>query len=115
MGVLVNGADKVEQSLKRVKRKARSINNRTKNNANAKLGRTWTWFENSLKSSPAKPYVTGVKPLRDQLDRDVRAFVKRVNSRTRTELKGLIDRTIVELEKAKRKLDHDTTPGWSAA
>jgi hypothetical protein len=114
MGVLVDGAVNVEQSLARAKRKARSISDRAKSNAKAKLGPTWAKVGNALGSS-SKPYTTGVKPLRDRLGRDVRVFLKRANSRSRAELTGLIDKTIVELERAKRKLDRGTTPGWSAA
>lgn len=115
MGVLVTGALKVEEGLERLKRNARSISGATKTKANAKLRPTWTQVRNSLKRSHANPIMRRIEPLPNQLEHDARVLVKRAKFRTSMQLTGLIDRTIVELEKVKRRLGRDSPTGWSAA
>jgi hypothetical protein len=121
MGVLVNGAIKVEQSFESVKQNARLMGRRTEVVARAKLKPAWIRITNSINTSRPKPIVTktiiakAIHPVPNRFQEHADAFVKNAKLRTSAELTMLIDRTIVELEKAKRKLGQGSSRGWAAA
>jgi hypothetical protein len=104
---LVSGAVKVEEGVERLKRDAVAITEETRSKANATLRPTWTNVRKSLKGPRAKPIIRRIKPLPNKLEHDTKAILDKAEFRTRVALTGMIERTIVELEKVKRKLDRD--------
>jgi len=104
LGVLVSGAVKVEEGVERLKRDALAITEGTRTKANARLGPTWTNVRKSLNGYRAKPIMKRIEPLSNKLEHDGKALLDKAEFRTRLALTGIIERTIVELEKAKRKL-----------
>ena len=107
MGVLVSGAVKVEEGVERIKRNALTITEETRAKANARLRPTWTNVRESLNRPRAKPIIRRIEPLPNKLEHDTKALLDKAEFRTRVALTGIIERTIVQLEKAKRKLDRD--------
>lgn len=105
MGVLVSGAVKVEEGVERLKRNAHAITEETRAKANARLRPTWTNVRESLNGPRAKPIIRRIEPLPNTIERDAKALLDKAEFRTRVTLNGIIERTIAELEKAKRKLD----------
>jgi len=107
MGVLVSGAMKVEEGVEHLRRNALAITEDTRARANARLRPTWTTVRKSLNRSRAKPIIRRIEPLPNKLEHDTKALLDRAEFRTRVALAGVIERTIVELEKAKCKLDRN--------
>ena len=107
MGVLVSGAVKVEEGVERLKRNAHAITEETRAKANAKLRPTWTNVRESLKGLRAKPIMRRIEPLPNKLEHDAKALLDEAEFRGRVALNGIIERTITELEKVKRKLDQN--------
>lgn len=115
MGVLVSGAVKVEEGLERLKRNAHVISGQTKAKANARLRPTLIQVRNSLNGPTAKPIIRRIKPIPRQLEHDAEILLNRAKFRTRVDLTRLIDRTILELEKVRHKLDRNSQPRLVAA
>lgn len=107
LGVLVSGAVKVEEGVERLKRNALAITEETRAKANAKLRPTWTHVKGSLNGPRAKPIIRRIEPLPNKLERDAKALLDKAEFGTRVALTGIVERTIVELEKVKRKLDQN--------
>lgn len=105
MGVLVSGAVKVEEGVERLKRDVHAITQETRAKAEAKLRPTWTNARESLKGPRTKPIIRRIEP--NKLEHGAKALLHKAEFRTRTGLTGIIERTIVELEKVKRKLDQN--------
>jgi hypothetical protein len=107
LGVLVSGAVKVEKGVKRLKRDALAITEETRAKANARLRHTWTNVRESLNGPRAKSIIRRIEPLPNKLEHDAKVLLDKAESRTRVALTGIIERTIVALEKVKRKLDQN--------
>jgi len=107
LGVLVSGAVKVEEGVKRLKRDALAMTEETRAKAEARLRPTWTNVRKSLKGPRTKPIIRRIEPLPNKLEHDAKAFLHKAEFRTRAALTGIIERTIVELEKVKHKLDQN--------
>jgi hypothetical protein len=107
LGVLVSGAVKVEEGVERLKRDALAITEETRAKAEARLRPTWTNVRRSLKGPRTKPIIRRIEPLPDKLEHDAKGVLHKAEFRTRGALTGIIERTIVELEKIKRKLDQN--------
>jgi len=107
LGVLVSGAVKVEEGVERLKRNALAITEETRTKANARLRPTWTNVRKSLNGYRAKPIMKRIEPLPNKLEHDGKALLGKAEFRTRAALTEIIERTIVELEKAKGKLDRN--------
>ena len=107
LGVLVSGAVRLEEGVERLKRNALAITEETRAKANARLRPTWTNFRESLNGHHAKPIIRRIEPLPNKLEHDAKALLHKAEIRTRVALTGIIERTIVALEKVKRKLDQN--------
>lgn len=108
LGALVSGAVKVEEGVERLKRNALAITEETRAKANARLRPTWTNLRESLNGHRAKPIIRRIEPLPNKLEHDAKALLDKAEFRTRVKLTGIIERTIMELERVKRKLDHNS-------
>jgi hypothetical protein len=115
LGALVTGAVKVEEGVDRLKRNVRAITEETRSRAGARLKLTWTHVRGSVESPRVKPIIGRMKPLADQLERDTEILLDKGEFRAKIVLTRIIDGTIDELEKVKRRLDHDSQRGWHAA
>ena len=107
MGVLVSGAMKVEEGVERLKRNAIAITEETRAKANARLRPAWTNVRGSLNGARARPIMRRIEPIPNKLEHDAKALLDGAEFRTRGALTGIIERTIVELEKVKRRLDRN--------
>jgi len=105
LGVLVSGAVKFEEGVGRLKRNALAMTQETRAKANARLRPTWTTVRKSLHGPRAKPIIRRIEPLPNKLEHDAKALLDKAEFRTTVALTGIIERTIVELEKVKHKLD----------
>lgn len=108
LGVLVSGAVKVEEGVEHLKRNALAITEETRAKANARLRPAWTNLRESLNGPRAKPIMRRIEPLPNKLEHDAKALLDKAEFRTRVKLSGMIERTIMELERVKRKLDHNS-------
>lgn len=107
MGVLVSGAVKVEEGVERLKRNAFAITGETRTKAKARLRPAWTNVRASLNGPRAKPIIRRIEPLPNKLEHDAKVLLDKAEFRTRVALTGIIERTILELEKVKRKVDQN--------
>lgn len=73
--------------------------------AYAKWRPTWTHVRNSLEDPRVKPIIRRIEPLPNQIEHKTKVLLNSSEFRAGTALTDLVDRTIVELEKVKRKLD----------
>ncbi|MGD0690194.1 MAG: hypothetical protein ABSA50_10535 [Candidatus Bathyarchaeia archaeon] len=107
LGVLVSRAVKVEECVERLKRNALAITEETRAKANVRLRPTWTNVREALNGPRAKPIIRRIEPLPNKFEHDAKALLDKAEFRTRVALTGIIERTIVALEKVKRKLDQN--------
>jgi hypothetical protein len=114
LGVLVTGATKVEEGVLRFKRNVRMVTEQ-RVRAYARLRPTWAHVRNSLEDPRVKPIIRRIEPLPNQIEHKTKALLNRAEFRAGTALTDLVDRTIVELEKVKRKLDRRFPQRWVAA
>jgi hypothetical protein len=98
---------KVEEGVEHLKRNALAITEEARAKANTRLKPTWTNVRESLHGPRAKPIIRRIEPLPNKLEHDAKALLDKAEFRTTVALTGIIERTIVELEKVKRKLDQN--------
>lgn len=110
MGILVTGAERVEHEIEHLKRNLRAL---TEGQGDSRITPTWRHVKNSLEQ--ARIWLTAgmknIKPVGKRLENETRQFLQRTNIRSRIMLVGTIDRTIVELERFKQKLDRGSLTG----
>lgn len=118
LGLLVNGAAMVEEEVERLKRNLSTITSETRIKAGAGMKSTWRDVSNSFEGAKVRlgPAGRGVEPYQRKLSKGTKAFLGKAETRARIMVGRTIDRTIVELEKVRRRLGEDSRDrGWHAA
>ncbi len=117
MGILVDGAQNVEEAVHYLRTNLEDIAQETRVRAEPRLRATWMRARNSLegKSDHLKPVRRKVENLRDQLSHHSTVALDKAETRARRTLKRMIENTIDELEKVKRSLERDSERIWHAS
>ncbi len=117
MGILVLGAQKVEEGARYLKTNLQDITQESRARAEPRLRAAWKQARSSLegKGGHLRPVRRKVEDLRDQLSHHATKSLEEVETRARKALKRMIENTIDELEKVKRSLERDSERIWHAA
>lgn len=109
MGILVVGAERVEEGVDHLRRNLVGMTQETRNKADPRIRSRWKQVHSSLEGAELKlrPIVRRFKPASEKLERDTRVLVERAQIRTRVFLSRMIGSTIAGLETIKRNLDND--------
>lgn len=114
MGILVTGAERVEHEVEHLKRNLRAL---TEGRADLRITPTLRHVKNSLEHAGMQlsEGMKKIKPVGKRLENETRQFLQRTTMRSRIMLVGTIDRTIVELERFKQKLDQGSLTSHRSA
>lgn len=117
LGILVDGAQKVEEGVHYLKVNLQDITQETRARAKPRLRATWKHARSSLegKGGHLRPVRRKVENLRDQLSHHPTMSLDDAETRARKTLKRMIENTIDELEKVKRSRERDSERIWHAA
>ena len=117
MGILVDGAQKVEEGAHYLNTNLQDITQETRARAEPSLRATWKHARRSLESKEGqlRPVRRKVEDLRDQLSHRTAMSIDKAETLAKLALKQMIENTIDELEKVKRSLERDSERIWHAA
>ena len=118
LGILVVAAEKVEAGVKGLKHNLRTMGEETKARMKRDQLRTsWHELRNSMSGTKShlRPVIRKAEPYKTKLGHETKLFLDKAEVRTRRALTETIECTIDQLEKAKRRLNHDMDRGWHAA
>ncbi len=106
MGILVSGAERVEQEVEQLKRNFKNFTMEKGAGTGARLGLGGNTTKGFMKSAQTRLELMNRKaqPFLNQLEHDTRTLLHRINVRARMLLLDTIDRTIVELDRARQRL-----------
>lgn len=111
MGLLVSGAEKIEEGMEHLKRNLRLLTKETKARTDPHVESAWKGARSSVEGAKAE-----IKPLLQKVEYQSKAFLDRAEVRARYMVMDVIDGTIQELEKIKRELERSgTKPSGGAA
>jgi hypothetical protein len=107
LGLLVTGAEKVEREVEQLKRNFRSLSRSDRTGTVARIGPSLNTVRASIERTRNRigPVNERIRPLRDHLEFETKTLLNSANVRSRILLLRTLDRTIVELEKARQRLD----------
>lgn len=113
MGILVEGAQRVEESVEHLKTNLQE----TRARAEPQLRASWKHARSSLghKRSSFRPMRRKVDTIRHHLRHHSGVTLDRAETRARLTLKHMIENAIDELEKMKRSLERESDRIWHAA
>ncbi len=117
MGILVDGAQKVEEGVEHLKTNLQEITRETRARAEPRLKASWKHARNSLdhKGGRFRPVRRRFHTIRHQLRHHRGVTLDRAETRARMTLKHMIENAIDELEKMKRSLERESDRVWHAA
>jgi hypothetical protein len=87
----------------------------TKAKAYAGMRPSCAYVKESLEGPRVKPILQRMRPLQSQIRAKGKSLLSDAEYHAGTAVSGLVDRTIVELEKVKLKLDQRFPERWQAA
>ena len=115
MGVLVVGAEKIEHKIASLKQNLRTVSEEVMANAEAQIRPAWKDVRNSCGNEfHTKVMIQKINPLRNQVVQGTQAFLNNAEDRARIMAETIIENTILDLEKLKRRLQNNKLQGIAA-
>lgn len=104
LGILVSGAEKVEHEMEQLWRNLKTL--REEKNA-PRMENDWNGVESSLERARGnlRQLSIRVRPFRNELENQTKAFLHRTDIRARMMLLSVVDGSISELQKVRQRLD----------